>query len=130
MPDTNTATPTTHTTTPQPHNPHHPKQPEEEADKKAAFLAELTKINAYLASHEGPFFGGKTLNATDAATAPKLYHARVALGHWKAWSLDASAFPALAKYMDALAALPAWQHSLPTDGDAAVIAGWSKHMSS
>jgi hypothetical protein len=48
--------------------------------KKDAFLAELTKINTYLAQH-GPLFGGEALNETDAATAPKLYHASVALKH-------------------------------------------------
>lgn len=103
-------------------------QPEEEAAKKEAFLAELSKINAYLAQH-GPLFGGEALNETDAATAPKLYHATVALGHFKGWKLDAGQFPAVAAYMQKLKTLPAWQHTVPTEGDAAVVAGWAKHMS-
>jgi glutathione S-transferase len=57
--------------------------PEEAADKKAAFLAELGKVEAYLAAH-GPFFGGDKLDATDAAMAPKMYHALTALGEWGA----------------------------------------------
>jgi valyl-tRNA synthetase len=104
-------------------------QGDEEAAKKEAFLAELSKINAYLAQH-GPLFGGQALNETDAATAPKLYHATVALGHFKGWKLDAAQFPAVAAYMEKLKGMPAWQHTLPADGDAAVVAGWVKHMSS
>lgn len=125
-----TSIPVRHTSQP-PHIPQHPsleQQPEEEADKKAAFLAELSKINTYLAAN-GPLFGGNTLNETDAATAPKLYHATVALGHYKGWSLDAAQFPAVAAYMEKLKGMPAWQHALPSDGDAAVVAGWGKHMS-
>lgn len=52
---------------------------EEAADKKAAFLGELAKVEAYLAAH-GPFFGGDKLDATDASMAPKMYHALTALG--------------------------------------------------
>lgn len=91
-------------------------------------LAELTKINDYLAAH-GPLFGGDSLNETDAATAPKLYHACVALGHYKGYKLDTAKFPAVAAYMAKLKTMPAWEHSLPSDGDAAVVAGWGKHMS-
>jgi len=32
---------------------------------------------------QGPYFGGKSLNATDAALAPKLYHAFTALQHFR-----------------------------------------------
>jgi glutathione S-transferase len=103
-------------------------KPDEEVVKKEAFLAELSKINAYLAAN-GPLFGGNALNETDAATAPKLYHASVALGHFKGWKLDAVEFPAVAAYMEKLKGMPAWQHTLPADGDAAVVAGWAKHMS-
>lgn len=103
-------------------------QPEEEAAKKEAFLSELSKINSYLASN-GPLFGGESLNETDAATAPKLYHAFVALGHYKSYKLDTAAFPAVDAYMAKLSGMPAWQRTLPADGDAAVIAGWGKHMS-
>jgi hypothetical protein len=46
------------------------------------------------------------------------------------WKLDAAQFPAVAAYMEKLKGMPAWQHTLPADGDAAVVAGWVKHMSS
>ena len=32
---------------------------------------------------QGPLFGGKVTDSTDAAFAPKLYHIVVALGHYK-----------------------------------------------
>lgn len=35
------------------------------------------------AASQGPLFGGKSLNATDCAVAPKLYHVLVALKHYK-----------------------------------------------
>lgn len=37
---------------------------------------------------QGPLFGGNTLNATDCAVAPKLYHVLVALKHYKASGLN------------------------------------------
>jgi glutathione S-transferase len=59
---------------------------EEAADKKAAFLGELAKVEGYLAQH-GPFFGGDKLDATDASMAPKMYHALTALGEQRRASL-------------------------------------------
>jgi hypothetical protein len=40
-------------------------------------------VEGYLAAH-GPFFGGDKLDATDAAMAPKMYHALTALGEQQA----------------------------------------------
>lgn len=57
-------------------------KPEEAGEKKAAFVAELAKVNDYLAAH-GPFFGGDHFDATDASMAPKMYHALTALGECK-----------------------------------------------
>jgi hypothetical protein len=53
----------------------------------------------------------------------------VALGHFKGAKLDGQQFPALAAYMAKLKGMPAWQHTVPADGEAAVVAGWAKHMS-
>lgn len=62
----------------------------EEADKKAAFLAALGDLDAALAAAKpGPLFGGARLDATDAALAPKLYHALTALKHWKVMTVAA-----------------------------------------
>lgn len=43
----------------------------------------LEKVGAHLKEH-GPFLGGETPNAADAALAPQLYHAKHALKHFKA----------------------------------------------
>ncbi|WIA11217.1 hypothetical protein OEZ85_011344 [Tetradesmus obliquus] len=97
---------------------------EEAADKKAAFLGELAKVEAYLAAH-GPFFGGDKLDATDASMAPKMYHALTALGHFKGLELDPSKFPAMAKYTALMKEQPAWK---ATDyGKEAVVRGWAAH---
>jgi glutathione S-transferase len=87
-------------------------------------------VDTYLAGHSGPFFGGADLNATDAAFAPKLYHAIVALQHFKGWDFEkadvAGQFPALAKYWFGLQQLPAWKK---TDyGKPSIIKGWERHM--
>ncbi|KAF6255694.1 dehydroascorbate reductase [Scenedesmus sp. NREL 46B-D3] len=98
---------------------------EEAADKKAAFLGELAKVEGYLAAH-GPFFGGEQLDATDAAMAPKMYHALTALGHFKGLALDPSKFPAVSKYRELMKEQPAWK---ATDyGQEAVVKGWAAHM--
>ena len=46
-------------------------------------VAALTSLNDYL-SQEGPYIGGAGVCATDLSLAPKLYHLRVALKHFKA----------------------------------------------
>ena len=79
--------------------------PAEEADKKAAFLAALADLDAAMAAAKGPLFGGASMNATDAALAPKLYHALTALKHWKAFDVYAQPgqFEAVKLYQLALA---------------------------
>eukprot|EP00878_Enallax_costatus_P001565 GHUV01001716.1.p1 GENE.GHUV01001716.1~~GHUV01001716.1.p1 ORF type:complete len:246 (+),score=69.50 GHUV01001716.1:81-818(+) len=100
-------------------------KPEEAAEKKQAFVAELGKIEAYLAAH-GPYFGGDHMDATDASMAPKMYHALTALGHFKGLKLDEEKFPAVSKYRALLQENPAWK---ATDyGQEAVIKGWAKHL--
>jgi hypothetical protein len=79
---------------------------EEESQKRDALVSQLKSIDDYLktqascsrqgqvtatgwktmmeaCSQDGPLFGGKAMNATDAAVAPKLYHIMVALDHFK-----------------------------------------------
>ena len=38
----------------------------------------------------GPFVAGERFTAVDAAAAPRLYHLRIALSHFKQWSIPAS----------------------------------------
>ncbi len=45
-------------------------------------MAALTSLNDYLNQH-GPYVGGANVCATDLSLAPKLYHLRVALKHFK-----------------------------------------------
>lgn len=99
----------------------------DEASAKQAFIGELSKLEAWLAAPgHGPLFGGQQLDATDAALAPKMYHALTALRHFKGMELDAARFPAVAAYRDALAAAPEWA---ATDyGPEAIIKGWAKHL--
>lgn len=101
-------------------------KPEEAEEKKAAFVSELGKVEAYLAAH-GPYFGGDKLDATDASMAPKMYHALTALGHFKGLKLDEAKFPAVAKYRALLKDNAAWK---ATDyGQEAIVKGWARHMS-
>lgn len=80
---------------------------------------------AHRTLNQGPFFGGATLDSTDASLAPKLYHASVALKHYSQYDLTAQ-YPAVAAYLAALPALPAWRN---TDyGHDAILAGWARHI--
>lgn len=98
------------------------KSSEEEAKaKEAAFLSELKNLDDYLAAN-GPLFGGESLNATDASLAPKIYHAKVALKHYKAFEFPAE-LKALSKYWDTLTALPTWKNALYSE--ALIIKGWA-----
>lgn len=100
-------------------------EPTELEEKRAAFVATLEGVDAWLAAHDGPFFGGASLDATDAALAPKLYHAAVALRHYRGLDV-AAACPAVAGYLAAVAQHPAWR--CVDYGAAAIIASWShKH---
>lgn len=45
------------------------------------------------------------------------------------WKLDAAEFPAIVAYLEKIKGMPTWQRTLPVDGDAAIIAGWERHMS-
>lgn len=103
-------------------------EPSDEADKKAAFLAALADVDAALAAAKGPLFGGDRLNSTDAALAPKLYHALTALKHWRAFDLyqQQQQFEHVKKYQVALAELPEWK--AVDYGTAAIIKGWERHM--
>ncbi|KAJ9533549.1 hypothetical protein QJQ45_026606, partial [Haematococcus lacustris] len=101
-----------------------PKDAADTDKLQAALEGQLQEVEAALQAQKGPLFGGDTLNATDAALGPKLYHAQVALQHLKGYTLP-DRFSALHKYLDYIKQQPAWQ---ATDyGAAAIVAGWSAH---
>lgn len=73
----------------------------------------------------GPLFGGKSINATDAVIAPKMYHTIVALKHFKQWQLPAQ-MSAIQRYMGAVMQQPEWK---ATDyGQELIIKGWAAHL--
>lgn len=39
---------------------------------------------------KGPFINGEKISAADLSLAPKLYHMKIALGHYKNWSVPDS----------------------------------------
>ncbi|KAJ4779850.1 Chloride intracellular channel protein 1 [Rhynchospora pubera] len=51
-----------------------------------ALLTELRSLDQHLNSH-GPFINGDKISAADLSLAPKLYHLKVALGHFKGWTV-------------------------------------------
>eukprot|EP01025_Chloroclados_australasicus_P065819 TRINITY_DN897_c2_g1_i1.p1 TRINITY_DN897_c2_g1~~TRINITY_DN897_c2_g1_i1.p1 ORF type:complete len:223 (-),score=28.27 TRINITY_DN897_c2_g1_i1:50-718(-) len=69
---------------------------EEAKEKEAALLEELKTLNDFLASN-GPFFGGDSLDATDCSLAPKMYHMKTTLSHFKNWEIP-DQFPAIQQY--------------------------------
>lgn len=102
------------------------KEDSEEKQKEAALVAELAKVDALLVKRGGPFLGGASFNAADAAILPRLYHMKTALGEYKKWSIPES-LPNLVTYMAKAAETPSWKS---TDyGTAMILKGWGKHFS-
>jgi len=101
----------------------------EEAEAKGKMEAELRSIQDFLAAQgNGPLIGGSSVDAKDAALAPKLYHACVASKAIKGYDIQAH-YPAIQKYFATLACMPHWKQTLPTDGDAVIVDGWRKKIS-
>eukprot|EP00892_Ulva_mutabilis_P002503 jgi/Ulvmu1/12253/UM086_0046.1 len=92
-------------------------------DKEAALVDQLKQLDAYLAEN-GPFLGGDEMNAADAMLVPRLYHASVALPHFKAWSFPEE-LAALNAYVERCKAHPAFK---ATDyGADMILNGWRAH---
>nr|ADH82415.1 dehydroascorbate reductase [Fragaria x ananassa] len=51
-----------------------------------ALLNELKALDDHLKAH-GPYIAGEKVTAADLSLAPKLYHLKVALGHFKKWTV-------------------------------------------
>lgn len=102
------------------------KEESDEKEKEAALIAELKKVDSLLANRGGPFLGGESLNAADAALLPRLYHMRTALGEYKKWTIPDS-LPNLLSYIAEAEKRPSWKK---TDyGPAMILKGWGKHFS-
>ncbi|XP_002979878.2 probable glutathione S-transferase DHAR1, cytosolic [Selaginella moellendorffii] len=92
---------------------------------EAALLEELKALDEYLAKN-GPFVNGSNISAVDLSLAPKLYHLKIALGHYKQWSVPEN-LTNLNSYMEALFKRESFQKTMaPAE---VVVKGWAKHLS-
>ncbi|KFK44105.1 hypothetical protein AALP_AA1G216500 [Arabis alpina] len=87
-----------------------------------ALLDELEALESHLKSHDGPFIAGEKVSAVDLSLAPKLYHLKVALGHFKSWSVPET-LTHVRDYMKALFALDSFEKTKTEEKY--VIAGWA-----
>ncbi|KAI5069591.1 hypothetical protein GOP47_0015892 [Adiantum capillus-veneris] len=90
-----------------------------------ALVAELTALNVYL-KENGPFIAGDKITAADLSLAPKLLHLKVALAHYKKWSIP-SDLTYLNNYMEAVHTRESFVKTKAADEH--IVAGWQKHMS-
>ncbi|KAL0887760.1 hypothetical protein Bca101_011743 [Brassica carinata] len=83
-------------------------------------LDELSTFNDYL-KENGPYINGEKISAADLSLAPKLYHMKIALGHFKNWSVpDSLSF--LKSYMENVFSRESFKKTEAQTED--VIAGW------
>ncbi|XP_013652428.1 glutathione S-transferase DHAR3, chloroplastic-like isoform X2 [Brassica napus] len=85
-----------------------------------ALLNELSTFNDYL-KENGPFINGEKISAVDLSLGPKLHHMKIALGHYKDWSVpDSLSF--LKSYMENVFSRESFAKTQAQAED--VIAGW------
>jgi glutathione S-transferase len=85
-------------------------------------MAELKKIDAHLGSSGGDYLGGASIGLVDCSVAPKLYHAKGTLAHFKNAVIDPD-FENLHRYMTTMFSHPAFKASqYPVD---VAIWGWN-----
>ncbi|KAK9913392.1 hypothetical protein M0R45_037210 [Rubus argutus] len=94
------------------------KDPNDGSDE--ALLNELKALNEHLEAH-GPYIAGDKITAADLSLAPKLYHLKVALGHFKKWTVPEN-LTHYHKYTKLLFAREPFVKT--TAEDKYVIAGW------
>ena len=88
-------------------------------------LHELEALENHLKSHDGPFVAGEKVSAVDLSLAPKLYHVKVALGHFKSWSIPGR-LTHIHNYMHVLFSLHSFQKTKAEEKY--VIAGWASEV--
>ncbi|KAH7300088.1 hypothetical protein KP509_24G044500 [Ceratopteris richardii] len=90
-----------------------------------ALLTELKSLNDHL-QHSGPYVAGDKITAADFSLAPKLLHLKVALAHFKNWSIPSD----LIYVIDYVETLHARESFVKTRAaDEYIISGWLRHMS-
>jgi len=85
-----------------------------------ALLNELKALNEHLKAH-GPYIAGDKITAADLSLAPKLYHLKVALGHFKKWTVPED-LTHYHKYTELLFSREPFVKT--TAEDKHIIAGW------
>lgn len=86
-----------------------------------ALLNELRALDEHLKDN-GPFINGEKISAVDISLAPKLYHLKVALGHFKKWSVPEE-LTYVRDYMETLFSRESFLRTNAPD-EQYIIAGW------
>ncbi|KAH7307755.1 hypothetical protein KP509_22G075700 [Ceratopteris richardii] len=89
-----------------------------------ALVAELKSLNEHLKEH-GPYIAGENVTAADLSLSPKLLHLKVALGHYKNWSIP-SDLTYLLTYIETVHARESFTKTRAADEY--IVAGWAKHL--
>ncbi|KAH7300092.1 hypothetical protein KP509_24G044800 [Ceratopteris richardii] len=89
-----------------------------------ALLAELKSLNDHLKDN-GPYVAGDKITAADFSLAPKLLHVKVALAHFKNWSIP-SDMTYVINYAEILHGRESFAKTRAADEY--IIAGWLRHM--
>jgi len=98
------------------------KDTEKEEELKAAFETALEGLDAHLKEH-GPYVCGEALSTLDFNLAPKLWHAKHALAHYKEYEFPEK-FDSVNKYMDTIFSSDVFKKTLYAPET--VVWGWSK----
>ncbi|XP_010558606.1 PREDICTED: glutathione S-transferase DHAR3, chloroplastic [Tarenaya hassleriana] len=85
-----------------------------------ALLNELSSFNDYI-KENGPCINGEKISAADLSLGPKLYHMKIALGHYKNWSVPDS-LPYLLSYMENIFSRESFVKTRAQTED--IVAGW------
>jgi len=86
-----------------------------------ALLNELRALDEHLKDN-GPFINGEKISAVDISLAPKLYHLKVALAHFKKWSVPEE-LTYVRDYMETLFSRESFLRTSAPD-EQYIIAGW------
>ncbi|KAL6123842.1 hypothetical protein ACLB2K_076359 [Fragaria x ananassa] len=86
------------------------------------------RLRAWILDHRdlahfslGPYIAGEKVTAADLSLAPKLYHLKVALGHFKKWTVP-KALTHYHKYTELLFSRESFAKTIPEEKY--IIAGW------
>ncbi|CAM6036518.1 unnamed protein product [Sphagnum compactum] len=89
-----------------------------------ALVEELKTLNEYLKTN-GPFINGDKISAVDLSLGPKLYHLKVALAHYKNWSIPED-LTNLQNYIKLVHSRESFEKTKAPEY--VVIKGWSTHL--